>query len=534
MAFEPKSTVYLCNVPFDSTYKHQIYFISQKERNEYFYSKRVYHFTEYLTVRTTKPDGALRSSIKVEKNIDELYKCNYMYYSNGGRNFFAFITKLIYINPETTEIEFETDVYQTWMFDVEVKPSFVVREHSKTDAIGDNIVPENLKFEDYVYHYIDEDDKVDTIGDWGYLIGVTNPLKDDEIDTRGTFSNLYQGLYFYYYEKLSNIDELTKEFEDDGTNAIQFITAIPKFTINKTVKNNATGEVREGILNAAYLATEQTAYSKEDIYAKVRKDKYKNNKLYTSPFLNVYVTTNSGSTASYNIEEFEGGRVVFMKYGDVSADPSLMLVPRFYKGVNNFVDKSISISNLPQVSSNTDAFKLWLAKNSGKNSTNVATGITQMVLGLVSGIALSSTGIGLVAGATTAVSGASKIVDTINETVKASKEENIITNGNSPTLLTAMGHNRFEIFIRFIKEEYAEMVDSYFTMYGYQTNKVKIPNFSSRPCFNYVETTDINIVGKTGIPSDDMVILKNMFNNGVTLWKPTATVGDYSVDNSPS
>ena len=44
------------------------------------------------------------------------------------------------MNTETMEF----DAMQTWFFDYTVNTSFEVREHSLTDAIGDNLVPEDL------------------------------------------------------------------------------------------------------------------------------------------------------------------------------------------------------------------------------------------------------------------------------------------------------------------------------------------------------------------------------------------------------
>ena len=82
---------------------------------------------------------------------------------------------------------------------------------------------------------------------------------------------------------------------------------------------------------------------------------------------------------------------------------------------------------------------------------------------------------------------------------------------------------------RTARKDIAKSVDDFFTMYGYQTNKVKIPNTYSRPYFNYVQTNGVNIVG--AIPNDDMERLKRVYDEGVTLWNPNATVGDYSVDN---
>ena len=43
--------------------------------------------------------------------------------------FYAFITKIEYIQKNLTRIYFDIDIFQTWHFDVTWKPSFVVREH---------------------------------------------------------------------------------------------------------------------------------------------------------------------------------------------------------------------------------------------------------------------------------------------------------------------------------------------------------------------------------------------------------------------
>ena len=80
MAFNPNSTIYLCNVPIDNTYTHQLYFASIAKQNEYFLTRVQKTFANYLTVRKTLPDGSLQSSVKVGANIDDLQNCNYMYY----------------------------------------------------------------------------------------------------------------------------------------------------------------------------------------------------------------------------------------------------------------------------------------------------------------------------------------------------------------------------------------------------------------------------------------------------------------------
>ena len=66
-------------------------------------------------------------------------------------------------------------------------------------------------------------------------------------------------------------------------------------------------------------------------------------------------------------------------------------------------------------------------------------------------------------------------------------------------------------------------------MFGYATNRVKVPNIGTRQNWNYVETQHINIVGD--IPNDHMDRLKEVYNSGVTIWNNPDTFGDYSQAN---
>ena len=212
MAFNPNSTIVLCNVPIDNTYKNQIYFPDRESQQSYFNSvapRRT--FAEYLTVRETLPNGSLQSAIKVNANIDDLYQYNYMYYRNanhGTRYFYAFITKLIYVNEGTTKIVFETDVWQTWFSDITIKESFVEREHSFYDELGEHLVAE--KFMPTTYKY-DEIHAFEDMFTYGYLVVTSQGTHNrnwwdetfkphEEGSIQGdVYSGIYQGCFFFYF-----------------------------------------------------------------------------------------------------------------------------------------------------------------------------------------------------------------------------------------------------------------------------------------------------------------------------------------------
>lgn len=549
MTFNPSSTIYLCNVPIDNTYKHQIYFSTMAKQKEYFSKRVVKTFSEYLTVRKTLADGALQSSIKVNANIDELYNCNYMYYQNanhGVRYFYAFITKLIYVNEGTTEIVFETDVYQTWHFYTELKESYVVREHSETDVRGANLVPESFVVSDFKYTKVD--DSVTDFGQWGYLIACTECLLYDEANKPavGKHSGIYQGIYFYYFTSFIHINDLIEKLDDHGKDSILSITAIPEISVKhakmdwRTIDSggNVVDHTNIGLISTTDYPNEKDISVSADIVKNMDGHDVKNNKLWTFPFFSLIVSNNSGSVREYNVDDFVNrNAITFRLYGDISTTPSLYLTPQHYKGVvegsnkddvyGECVDFGISIDGFPQCAFINDFYKLWSAKNAGSQAIGYTTGAISTAVGTV----VALTGNPIVGGGM-ALGGVTTIANTINKSYAASVEADNATIGSPKNnLLTAMKRNKFDMRFKTLKKDQAESIDNFFTMYGYQTNKLKVPNCSSRPYFNYVQTVDVNIVGT--IPDDDMTMLKNMYNNGVTFWKPDATVGDYSVDNSP-
>jgi len=101
-------------------------------------------------------------------------------------------------------------------------------------------------------------------------------------------------------------------------------------------------------------------------------------------------------------------------------------------------------------------------------------------------------------------------------------------NINAADANISQGINDFVLYAKTIHYEYAEIIDDFFDMFGYATNRVKVPNLTGRDCWNYVKTIDVNITG--AIPADDMIKLKSIFDNGVTLWH-NDNIGDYSQTN---
>ncbi len=104
--------------------------------------------------------------------------------------------------------------------------------------------------------------------------------------------------------------------------------------------------------------------------------------------------------------------------------------------------------------------------------------------------------------------------------------------GESGAINTALFKNMFDFYYCFIRQEYAIIIDNFWSMYGYPCRRVKVPNINVRPHWTYTKTIDSCITGS--IPAGDLLQIKSIFNNGITFWKHANEIGNYSLDNSPT
>lgn len=578
MAFLPNSTIYLCRVPFDSTQKNQVLFNTPEEQREYFISKQVDLLISYNIVRKTLSDGSLQSSIRVSNRIDDLRAkgVNYLCYQNaqhGAKWFYCFVEQLIYVSENCTEIIFRTDVFQTWEFEANIRDSYVVREHSVTDEIGDNIVPESFNFQEFDYQRLNPpfgitipdpsddpmgglynltngeakdlfamDDNYEIIGAnlldrYCYLMCSTEqPFKGDEDESNLEINGFPTGFHYVVCMNAEGIKTVMESLEDlNSADWLQSIVCIPKFAVMSTElvgltsrkdidsTKLITGEIRDGSKFAE--STVYIKFNKNNLGFGGYGEKIKNNKLFTAPYCSLCITNNNGIQKDYPLEFFSGVKgdvkqIQFQMKSVINGNPAIYLTPNDFMGRGNNYDYAMTLEEFPQVSVNCDSYKLWQARNQGQQNLNALT----TAIGTVTSIAKKD-----VMGT---IGGMAGIANTIIEQEQAKRTPDIVKGGSGKNQgLIAWGANRFEYFWKTIKPDFAESVDNFFTMFGYQVNKVKTPNRNARKCFTYVQTIDINIDG--GIPCDDLKELKAIYNNGVTIWQPHVAIGNYAVDNSP-
>lgn len=273
----------------------------------------------------------------------------------------------------------------------------------------------------------------------------------------------------------------------------------------------------------------------------------RNQKLRTYPYMYLGFNPQNGSQKTYRYEDFANGTPIFKIMSEINPNPSVFFIPQNYRGGDgDSLSDASCLNGYPTISYKNDYFNTWLAQNSEiinlsnkQKEYNTTSNIIKSGLSMLGDIGTMAKG---------DVSGLSSItnnaLDLVNlgvnydyyikqQMAQIEKQELLPDNGNlGGSNATLLGYEMIDknIFTRYtIKRQYAERIDKYFDMYGYLTNKIKVPNINNRPNWNYVKTIGCNITAN--IPQEDLLTIKNIFDNGVTLWHNTNTFLDYSQNN---
>lgn len=548
------SKIYLLNVPIESDYKNTLYFANQEAQYNYFISRL---YKDYPDCSYQRKD----QTIRIDAHIDTLYKnCNYVMYQNtsySNKWFYAFITDMEYVNDGRTNITIETDCIQTWMFDYSIKSSFVEREHPISDNIGEHTIPENLEIgiELTVNDFIHKDySECYTVVASNY-----NPATDKKFAGTTLRSGIISGNKWYVFDtSLTDIDKLNAELnklstfisectKDGQADNIQSMFAVPKALLP------ADELVTDGDYKTVKASTYWTSTGTAESVTINRPSKIagytpKNNKLFCFPYCYILATNNSGSSNIYKYEDFyyrddEGdmnypSACIFSIDQVASEGCSIKIYPNQYKGTlglteSGFVDEGFMCGKFPTFSWSTDAYTNWLTQNAVNMSASVGTAALGGIVNTAMAGSIAGGGVGAVVGAGVgAVTGTlSAVTDAMIQIHNANFLPNISQgNVNGGDVNFASGKMGFFFYMMSIKQEYAKSIDDYFTMFGYKCNRVKVPNKNHRSRFWFTKTVDINIHG--AIPNQDMQVIKNCYNSGITFWKNPDDINNYDDPNT--
>lgn len=277
-------------------------------------------------------------------------------------------------------------------------------------------------------------------------------------------------------------------------------------------------------------------------------------------------------------------------YGCSVGNGEIIYVPHAYNGVTDNLDCKLVINNFPMCPFSYDAYQAWLAAggdtkakternfaiaSSVVNAVGSALGVGRTVeldynarynsnyndyiqnattnynyqpknlnKGAMAAVgvgaanfasantpALSALGVLAAAPQAMRVAGAgieiAESATKCNYTFKDAKYQPRIVVGQSTS--GAMVANKLltaKFYHMHVRDDEAKRIDEFFTMYGYATNRVKVPNFTGRTYWNFVKTNGSSINGN--MPASAMAAICDILDGGINFWHGDY-IGNYNV-----
>lgn len=541
--FYPNTVIkILKDVPLDASYTDVLDFASETAQNQYFSSKSKYVFNNVSYQRVNYSVDSARPPLTctVPMNADNLYDCNYIMFQNanyGTKWFYAYIVNVGFVSANVSKISYVLDDYQTWLFDFTVGESYVLREHTNDDTIGSNLEPEPFEISNYIISGYNNDSS--EFMNCKIMMAVAELADGSRAEGQWIDNKTYTGLGFMYFDigDDSGIKGAIDLYVEQGKgNSIIYIQIVP---------------TRRGITTTLSNCRVPSAFGD---YVPA------NNKLFTYPYCKLSHINSEGQGNEYKYEFFSSlTNIQFTTDFTDAPTPSAITMPKNYLSSNayqyNIVSYVTSINKYPVCSWTNDSFYEWFALNQNQLQTQkqyqqlaatykIASGAVSTIATTIAATAATVATGGVAAAALLPAmsSGLSSFSQGLDEYRKAGDMYNAqiadmkvkpdtlsggSTNPYSMYMSSLMGNHFYRMQI---PQEQAERIDTFFSMYGYTTNKVKIPNLTGRSNFNYVKLQQPYITGS--IPVESMINIKKIFSNGVRIWHNAGTFMNYNVKNN--
>ena len=526
---QPNSTIdFYDDIGISQDYNDTLYFASESAKDGYFdnlsSTNRLARAEKCYYTRDN------RGFVRVELPMQTLIHAQYMRFKNTGYEnkwWYAFVKDVVYINDHTTEVQFDLDPMMTWMGSFSLSSCYVERQHSTSDNVGDNIVDEGLGVGDYVYSYANNNVNTHVrsgkFSTWVYMVFLTEPAVIANPVAKAL--GIYSGLSIYIYgDDATGIARLTDFLKLDNiiTNVQMicyvpdaFIPRIPNYELPYTGATDYSSTSRD-LSPVIFLQQLDRTFTDIDGYTPVR-----NNKLFTYPYNMVSVWNSENKENNYAYELFEhlnnDDHIYFNLHSAISEKTEILCSPRGYKGLGVAYNEMSVMNHFPVCAWTSDAFMAYLAQKLS-NNTGYASRAEKDI---------------------TAKQAITKIAEYANPAVAITAEladigRAVLTpnepHGESITdPLVVVKQKDFWFYRKTIRSEYAQIIDNYFTMFGYADRTVHVPNMHARTRFTYVKTIGCKI--NCRCPASDADFIEELFNKGIRFWVSHTDIGNYSDDN---
>lgn len=506
MAFSPANVIKLRHVPFDDTYTNVFDFDGVNSQYNYFNGLGGYDLTNFTYQRKD-------SIIRVPVNAESLYNINYVIYQNanfGNKWFYAFVTKIEYVNDNTSFLHIKTDVWQTWLFDWHVNECFVERMHVPYDTEGEWTEPEPINIDTY-------------------------PIDEQLLSHNGYFGN--QNIILYFSKNPPSLSGVLETNEDSGAYSA---TWYKMYYVAGSVSPYQACLADIALLEAAGEMELICGYgtSFNDVLA----DQF-------SIFTPVYKLPSGGVAKNnksklYCYSMVVGNSTFKADLATVNGD-TLDVTSRINGGTNPFM--SVEITNVPGHPiieyNNFPVPKIPLNTDINNISRSLRISMETLPFQIMAG------GLGALASSVGGGSGGG-----MNLSSLVSPLQGMITTAGQYAISDIMpkqlsgyapGNGRFsaaragiyQIYYAPKRSEFNN-IDNFFSAFGYAINDVRHPIFrtndlSRRANFNYIKTSGVAIIATGGIVQEDYSDICRILDSGVTVWHNPSAYGNLLIANDP-
>lgn len=591
----PDSKIYLMNNILPSDYAHVVDFQTNTAQRAFWISKAQSDMASAgissmgdLTYTWT-PRG---NTIQIGTNINNLFLINYCMIQNTFNNkskwMYYFITNKTYINDNVTECTLQLDVYQTYLFAFTFGSCYVIREHCNIadDTYDKNFVPEKITVKPQLYYDSALAANNVTYGQYAVMavtgyINTDASSQDDVLKIKTNYKNapafpyapsilqnVLTPLNYYYFdlnnpagraslavviyqnqENIQNIVTLFNVqsccftvpptfpgFENLGCGPLNYDTALA----------NPNYEPRATNITINYTPT--TVRGRDDI---------RNKKLLHAPYNNLVVLNSKLDQKLYDFGRFSGNPS-FTVYGTVVFGSKATLVPNNYLDLGNSSNKlafanSLDVTRAAAIPFIKNDYLAYQQADEGYAKTKatmqaVASSISSLLGGVGSVMGGMLTG-GATGGLAAGMQAGGNVINTTSNIITSftdlNHKEDVLQDAGGSVVNNVPGNFDCIAFdlpdIMFatscITDEEITRLDDYFDMFGYAVEEVKIPETRNRPYWNYLQVKDAALNERTAttlpefIPYNDSVIIKRIFENGVTIWHDYDDIFNYTLDN---
>jgi hypothetical protein len=448
--------------------------------------------------------------LRVDKNVDSLYNCNYVMFQNtnfSDKWFYAFMERIEYVNSKVSRVYLKMDSYQTFMFNYSLPDVFIERQTFGSDSYNtlvDTPAGGELKC---VYEHIEP------LQGSFFILFNSNPCSEDASGSDiyfPTIGNYSIPCIMYYTNMHAEMSRLVQAVSNKGrADRIQACYYAPTSPVGGLFSDITQKVMSKGDLNIMFdisvIDTIPNSNLTKDITVNIPyTPTYKKELSYPYAKLEV-VDKITGHTIELDLSKFADPlNPQFRIMTTITDSPEYKVIPLNYNGIAYSIENALSVEPATEMPVFSSSYAKYLKDNKTSNLINGALSASSAIGSIMSGN---------VAGAVSSFGNIAQIVNADN----VAKSQPNQCKGIKGDACDFLNFEPSLIFRLKVMDSYhMDIARNFWKCYGYPVRKITtFSNTSNR--YNFIKTVDCSIIADT-IPTEYQKELESMYDKGVTIW----------------